>query len=94
MGCIYRNTGMNAQLSSESMLYAMAEALAHIFQGAYIMIAPIIGLLGGMTAAGPEPLGLTAVRWVKIPPTESSVRKQALFPQACRKQRLNTANTY
>ena len=43
---IYRNTGMNAQLSSESMLYAMAEALAHIFQGAYIIIAPVIGVLG------------------------------------------------
>ena len=43
---IYRNTGMNAQLSSESMLYAMAEALAHIFQSAYIIIAPIIGVLG------------------------------------------------
>ena len=43
---IYRNTGMNAQLTNESMLYAMAEALAHIFQGAYIIIAPIIGVLG------------------------------------------------
>ena len=43
---IYRNTGMNAQLSNESMLYAMAEALAKIFQSAYIIIAPIIGVLG------------------------------------------------
>lgn len=43
---IYRNTGMNAQLSNESMLYAMAEALAHIFQSAYIIIAPIIGVIG------------------------------------------------
>ena len=43
---IYRNTGMNAQLSSESMLYAMAEALAGIFRGAYIIIAPFIGVLG------------------------------------------------
>ena len=43
---IYRNTGMNAQLSNESMLYAMAEALAHIFQGAYIIVAPVIGVLG------------------------------------------------
>ena len=46
---IYRNTGMNAQLVSnpnESMLYVMALALAHIFQSAYIIIAPIIGVLG------------------------------------------------
>lgn len=43
---IYRNTGMNAQLTSESMLYVMAEALAKIFQGAYIIIAPVIGVLG------------------------------------------------
>lgn len=43
---IYRNTGMNAQLSNESMLFAMAEALAKIFQSAYILIAPIIGVLG------------------------------------------------
>lgn len=28
------------------MLYAMAEALAHIFQSAYIIIAPIIGVIG------------------------------------------------
>lgn len=46
---IYRNTGMNAQLVSnpnESMLYVMALALAHIFKSAYIIIAPIIGVLG------------------------------------------------
>lgn len=43
---IYRNTGMNAQLTDESMLYVMAEALAKIFQGAYVIIAPIIGVLG------------------------------------------------
>ena len=43
---IYRNTGMNAALSDKSMLYAMAEAMAHIFQSAYIIIAPIIGVLG------------------------------------------------
>ncbi len=43
---IYRNTGMNAALTDKSMLYVMAEALAHIFQGAYIIIAPIIGVLG------------------------------------------------
>ncbi len=43
---IYRNTGMNAQLTSNSMLYVMAEALAKIFQGAYIVVAPLIGVLG------------------------------------------------
>ena len=43
---IYRNTGMNAQLTDKSMLYIMAEALAKIFQSAYIVIAPIIGVLG------------------------------------------------
>ncbi|MBO5557012.1 MAG: L-lactate permease [Oscillospiraceae bacterium] len=43
---IYRNTGMNAQLTNASMLYVMAEALAKIFQGAYVIIAPVIGVLG------------------------------------------------
>ena len=43
---IYRNTGMSAQLTDKSMLYVMAEALARIFQSAYIIIAPIIGVLG------------------------------------------------
>jgi lactate permease len=45
---IYRNTGMSSQFTNEkySMLFAMAEALAHIFQGAYVIIAPIIGVLG------------------------------------------------
>ena len=43
---IYRNTGMNAALTEKSMLFVMAEALAKIFQSAYIVIAPIIGVLG------------------------------------------------
>ncbi len=43
---IYRNTGMNAALSDKSMLFVMAEALAKVFQGAYILIAPFIGVLG------------------------------------------------
>ena len=43
---IYRNTGMNAALTDKSMLYVMAEALANIFKGAYIIIAPVIGVLG------------------------------------------------
>ena len=42
---LYRNTGMNASID-KSMLYVMAEALAKIFQSAYIIIAPIIGVLG------------------------------------------------
>ena len=42
---IYRNTGMDARIG-QSMLYVMAEALAKIFQGAYIVIAPFIGVLG------------------------------------------------
>lgn len=57
---IYRNTGMNAQLGSESRLYVMAEALAHIFQSAYIIIAPFIGVPGGMILLGVDPLGLAA----------------------------------
>ena len=43
---IYRNTGMNAVLTDKSMLYVMAEALANIFKGAYVIIAPVIGVLG------------------------------------------------
>ena len=42
---LYRNTGMNAAID-KSMLYVMAEALAKIFQSAYIIIAPVIGVLG------------------------------------------------
>ena len=37
---------MNAALTDKSMLYVMAEALANIFKGAYIIIAPVIGVLG------------------------------------------------
>ena len=43
---IYRNTGMNAALTDQSMLFVMAEALAGIFKGAYVIIAPVIGVLG------------------------------------------------
>ena len=43
---IYRNTGMNAKLTDKSMLYMMAEALAAVFKSAYIVIAPVIGVLG------------------------------------------------
>ena len=43
---VYRNTGMNAALTDESMLYSIAEALAVLFRGAYILIAPLIGVLG------------------------------------------------
>ena len=43
---IYRNTGMNAALTDKSMLFVMAEALAGIFKGAYVIIAPVIGVLG------------------------------------------------
>lgn len=43
---IYRNTGMNALLTNKSMLFVMAEALAKIFRSAYVVIAPIIGVLG------------------------------------------------
>ena len=42
---IYRNTGMNAAIPN-SMLYEMAYALAMLFKGAYVLIAPIIGVLG------------------------------------------------
>lgn len=42
---IYRNTGMNAQID-DSMLVYMARALANIFKGAYVIIAPFIGVLG------------------------------------------------
>jgi lactate permease len=37
---------MNAVLTDKSMLYVMAEALANIFKGAYVIIAPVIGVLG------------------------------------------------
>lgn len=43
---IYRNTGMNALLTDKSMLFVMAEALAKTFRGAYVAIAPFIGVLG------------------------------------------------
>lgn len=43
---IYRNTGMNATLTADSMLYAMANGLAQLMHGAYIAVAPAIGALG------------------------------------------------
>ena len=42
---IFRNTG-NADLGLGSMLNEMAKGLAAIFQGAYFIIAPFIGVLG------------------------------------------------
>ena len=41
----YTNVGEGCPMDG-SMLYIMAEGLAKIFQGAYIIIAPIIGVLG------------------------------------------------
>ena len=43
---LYRNTGMNAALTSKSMVYVMAEAFAGAFQQAYVAVAPFIGVLG------------------------------------------------
>ena len=43
---LYRNTGCDAALTSKSMVYVMAEALAGTFSKAYIGIAPLIGVLG------------------------------------------------
>lgn len=43
---IYRNTGMNASLTDHSMLYAMAETIASVSRGAYIAVAPLVGVLG------------------------------------------------
>ena len=46
MAYIYRNTGLNAALTSKSMVYVMAEALAGTFHQAYVVVAPFIGVLG------------------------------------------------
>ena len=46
MAYIYRNTGFEAALTSKSMVYVMAEALAGTFQHAYVAVAPFIGVLG------------------------------------------------
>ncbi len=46
MAYIYRNTGLNAALTSKSMVYVMAETLAGTFQQAYVGVAPFIGVLG------------------------------------------------
>ena len=44
---IFRFTNVGADCPMEgSMLYIMAKGLAQVFQGAYIIIAPIIGVLG------------------------------------------------
>jgi len=42
---IYRNTGMGAQID-DSMLMALAKALAGAFRSAYLAVAPLIGVLG------------------------------------------------
>ena len=46
MAYLYRNTGLNAALTSKSMVYVMAEALAGTFRQAYVGVAPFIGVLG------------------------------------------------
>lgn len=43
---LYRNTGCAAALTSKSMVYVMAEALAGTFRQAYVAVAPLIGVLG------------------------------------------------
>ena len=43
---LYRNTGMDAGLTSKSMVYVMAESLAGTFSKAYVAVAPLIGVLG------------------------------------------------
>jgi len=43
---LYRNTGMDAALTGNSMLYEMAQAMAGATQKAYIAVAPAIGALG------------------------------------------------
>ena len=49
---IFRNTNVDAVAAGEtgaianSMLYVMGEALSNIFQKAYVIIAPFIGVLG------------------------------------------------
>lgn len=43
---IYRNTGIDAQLSDKSMLFVMAESIAGIAKRAYLAAAPFIGVLG------------------------------------------------
>ena len=46
MAYLYRNTGFGAELTSKSMVYVMAEALAGTFRQAYVAVAPFIGVLG------------------------------------------------
>ena len=43
---LYRNTGMDAALTTKSMVYVMAESLAGAFSTAYVVVAPLIGVLG------------------------------------------------
>lgn len=43
---IFRFTNVDSDVMSGSMLLIMARGLASLFQGAYIIIAPIIGVLG------------------------------------------------
>jgi len=42
---VYRNTGMGAQIA-DSMLMTLAKALAESFRSAYLVVAPLIGVLG------------------------------------------------
>ncbi|MCQ2174340.1 MAG: L-lactate permease [Bacteroidales bacterium] len=43
---IYRNTGMDAALTGNSMLYEMARAMAGVTHKAYLAVAPAVGALG------------------------------------------------
>jgi len=42
---VYRNTGMGAEIG-DSMLMTLAKALAGSFRSAYLVVAPLIGVLG------------------------------------------------
>lgn len=43
---IYRNTGMDASLTGNSMLYEMAQTMAGATHKAYLAFAPVVGALG------------------------------------------------
>ena len=43
---VYRNTGVDAELTAKSMVLVMAETLAGAFSTAYLAVAPLIGVLG------------------------------------------------
>ncbi len=72
----FTHVGENCPMDG-SMLYIMAKALAQIFQGAYIIIAPIIGVLGAFMS------GSNTVSNTLFSSLQFETATMVMIPQVC-----------